>query len=427
MDYHSSTQATETMASPTSDFIEVTSCRACGGTQLREYLNLNDQPLANSYHRPDEELKTFPLRANVCMQCWHSQLSVVVNPDLMFAHYLYVSGTSKTLRDYFDYFAKLTLEITRRRVSDSKLNVLDIACNDGSQLDAFKRLNSDFRTFGVDPAQNLVPLARKNGHNVLCEYWNNDSAVKLGMTFDIITAQNVFAHTHDALGFLKACKKVMHEQTVLFIQTSQANMIPNGEFDTMYHEHLSFFTTLSMNALVERAGMKLERVERTDIHGTSYVFMITLNGNAVEGHNVGIEVMREGRLGLYKWDTYENFGKNAVKVVTDLREAIDKFASEGRFVIGYGAAAKGMTLLNFGNIPLDFIIDDNPLKVGLLTPGTNISIFGPETLAVGNEGIVFIPLAWNFATEIKNKIKTARPNKNDIFVKYFPELVVETE
>jgi 2-polyprenyl-3-methyl-5-hydroxy-6-metoxy-1,4-benzoquinol methylase len=412
---------------------EITECRACGCDDLEMVLDLGTQPLANSYHKPEETLPEFPLALNVCRQCFHAQLSVVVNPDQLFRHYLYVSGTTQTLRDYFDWFAQFaTMRFGDPEVQNG--SVLDIACNDGSQLDSFRAMG--WQTYGVDPARNLVPIAQQKMHKVLCGYWNMDTAGDLPASFDIITAQNVFAHTHDILGFLEACKSVMHENSLLYIQTSQANMILNGEFDTIYHEHLSFFNSLSMMHIVNRAGLHLNNVFKTDIHGTSYVFEISLDPH--EG-NLSEILLEERDKGLYDIDTYREFAKKANTCVTELGQFVNMLRKQGATVIGYGAAAKGMTVLNFGKIKLDYIIDDNPLKQDRLTPGMNIPIYSSDKLNELDGLTLIVPLAWNFYNEIKNRVKTQLGSKDELppkllpfentmmFVRYFPKLTIEAE
>ena len=187
------------------DATELTECIACGSTHLTQVLDLNNQPLANSFLRI-EHLQfpepIFPLVLNSCTECSHLQLSHAVNPDLLFKNYLYVSGTSQTLKDYFDWFANFTLNYV-----EEPTNVLDIACNDGTQLDSFKALGLE--TFGVDPATNLHKLSSVN-HNVICDYLKRDHIGQLQVQeLDIINAQNVFAHTSDPLEFLSICKNIV--------------------------------------------------------------------------------------------------------------------------------------------------------------------------------------------------------------------------
>lgn len=398
---------------------ELKECLCCGSKNLSMTLDLGEQPMANSFleNENDEEL-TFPLVLNLCRDCYHLQLSHAVNPDLLFKNYLYVSGTSQTLRDYFDWFANLTFDYC----TEKPKTVLDIACNDGSQLNSFKALG--LTTYGIDPATNLHPISSRE-HEVVCDYFTDKYIEHFkSKNLDIITAQNVFAHNDYPLDFLKQCKEIMHDNTVLFIQTSQANMVKNNEFDTIYHEHLSFFCANSMNELAKRAGLYLIDVAKTPIHGTSYMFVFS----KTPGNTEGVEaVLREERdAGLNTPATYNEYARLAQKAVEDLKDAIVAYRTEGFVVAGYGAAAKGMTLLNFGHIDLDFIIDDNPLKQGRFSPGMHIPV---ESIDILDEchgiNVAFVPLAWNFFDEIKRKIKAKRDNPEDVFIRYFPKINIE--
>lgn len=398
----------------TIDCIENAECLVCLNTDVRVLLDLGKQPLANSYHTNSETLQCYPLKLNICPSCFHLQQSHTVNPDLMFKHYLYVSGTTNTLHEYFKEFA----EKTKSYYPDAK-TVLDIACNDGTQLDYFQKLG--LTTYGIDPATNLHKVSTAKGHSVICDYFSDESVAKVEKTFDIITAQNVFAHTKYVFDFLNNCKKIMHDKSVLFIQTSQANMVVNNEFDTVYHEHISFFNSLSMKTLVERAGLQLNDIFKTDIHGTSYVFVITKNAH-LKINNVQSFIDSETEQGLYKMSTYGSYVNKCYQATFELKENLIKLRNDGYMLIGYGAAAKGNTLLNFGKIDLDVIIDDNPLKQDLLTPGQNIPIRSVNILdeIPMDRKIAFVPLAWNFYKEICTRIQNKRKNNNDIFIKYFP-------
>ena len=397
---------------------ELKECLACGSDKLRLVLDLNTQPLANSFLQDgDDDEGNYPLCLNVCEHCSHLQLSHAVNPDLLFKNYLYVSGTSQTLRDYFDWFAKFTLNYAPEATS-----ALDIACNDGSQLNSFKALNID--TYGIDPAENLYEISSKD-HEVICDYFTEQYIESYkAKNIDIITAQNVFAHNSYPLDFLKMCREIMHEKSVLFIQTSQADMVKNNEFDTIYHEHLSFFNTLSMKSLAERAGLNLIEVVKTPIHGNSYVFVFTNNDDEPR-ESVAKLLKEEQDLGLQNMDTYVEYANKAKKVVEDLKDTLRGYRGNGYVIAGYGAAAKGNTLINFGDIYLDFIIDDNPLKQGLFTPGSHIPVESIDILdSVDDLNVVFVPLAWNFFDEISKKIKSKRNREEDVFVRYFPSIKI---
>jgi 2-polyprenyl-3-methyl-5-hydroxy-6-metoxy-1,4-benzoquinol methylase len=397
------------------EYKNIQKCRCCNSS-VSCILDLSEQPLANSYHKIDECLSSYPLKLNLCNNCFHLQLSVVVNPDLMFKNYLYVSGTTETLRNYFDFFSKFTVQRFKSYSSRKPINVLDIACNDGSQLDSYKKIG--LITYGIDPAENLYKLSSIN-HNIVCDYFSSE---KLKENFDIIVAQNVFAHTDNIETFLNDCNKKLNADGLIYIQTSQANMIINNEFDTIYHEHLSFFNTLSMKHIVEKCGLKLNNVFKFDIHGTSYVFEI---GKYSKDTNIKSILDQEKKIGLYRKKTYNLFSKNAKKITKDLKISIETYKKNGYKIIGYGAAAKGMTLLNFGKIKLDYIIDDNPLKTSLLTPGMDIPIESISILnEMKNDKIVFVPLAWNFFDEICKRIKNVRTSGDDLFLMYFPTIKV---
>ena len=396
---------------------ELDSCLCCGSDKLKLTLDFNEQPMANSFiDDPDDPELTFPLRLNLCEDCTHLQLSHAVNPDLLFKHYLYVSGTSKTLKEYFDWFVTYAESF----FVDKPTTVLDIACNDGTQLDSFKA--KGFKTYGVDPAENLYELSSKN-HEVICDYFTDAHVDTLkAKNIDIINAQNVFAHNSYPVKFLQQCRDIMHDDSLLFVQTSQANMVMNNEFDTIYHEHLSFFNANSMNELAKRAGLHLINVEKTPIHGTSYVFVFkkqTAPGNVKD-------VLRlERGHALQDLQTYEMYAQKCYGVLEQLKEAISEYRVNYR-IVGYGAAAKGMTLINAGNLYFDFVIDDNPMKQGKYCPGSHIPVVSIDELdKYEDTSIIFIPLAWNFFDEISAKIKAKRNNPNDKFLKYFPKVTVD--
>ena len=400
-----------------SDYKILDRCLCCDSTDIEILLDLNNQPLANSYHDNTKKMDEYPLGVNICNNCYHIQLTHVVNPDLLFKDYLYVSGTTKTLHDNMKWFVDYVLETTTWGNGNS---VLDIACNDGTQLNYFKK--NGFKTFGIDPAENLHKLSSEN-HTVVCDYFN---ANKFDRQFDVITAQNVFAHNSNPKEFLEHCDELMHDESVLYIQTSQAEMILNNQFDTIYHEHVSFFNINSMNELVKRTNLTLTDVIKTPVHGISYLFRFTKNTFEGKG-KVFNEIEVERQRGLLSKKTYNEYTKNITKLVSDFKELVQNSKREGFKLVGYGAAAKGMTFLNFAGAKLDYIIDDNELKHNLYTPGTN-TIIKPNGFLKQfkeNDKVLFIPLAWNFYDEIQERILKTRDNENDWFLRYFPEVKLE--
>lgn len=392
------------------------SCLACDSKNITLALDLGMQPLANSYLSDLNEVEeTYPLGVNLCKDCYHLQLIATVDPKIIYKNYLYVSGTTKTLKDYSDWFAGYVDE--KSIVLHNR--ILDIGCNDGTQLDSFKALG--YHTFGVDPAENIYPTSSVN-HNVLCEFFDPDIIPLINVSFDAITAQNVMAHNPDPYTFLETCKKLMSDHTLLFIQTSQGDMVINNEFDTIYHEHVNFFNINSMQQLAARVGLNLIETIKTPIHGNSYIFV--LSKSMAKPFNIQNKIKMESN--LLNLNTYTQWEKNVKVNMAELKQTITNYQKQGYKVVGYGAAAKGNTLLNYIGVKLDLIIDDNKLKQNLYTPGTKVLIKGPDAIAEFSpeDKIVFMPLAWNFFTEISKRIKSVRDMKQDIFLKYFPKVEI---
>jgi SAM-dependent methyltransferase len=353
------------------DFIHLEQCLACGSIDLRPTLDLNQQPLANNFRNlatTDGEPK-YPLAINRCGNCNHLQLTHAVNPQLIYTHYLYVSGTSGTYLEYMDWYAKFVREQFRHWPS----SVLDIGCNDGSQLDAFKR--AQFETYGVDPAENLYTESSKR-HNIVCSFWNNEALDKFGKTFDVISTQNAFAHVPNPVAYLQLAKQALKHDGKIFISTSQADMVINGEFDTIYHEHISYYNAESMKRLAERSGLHLVDVIKTPIHGTSYIFVLAKRPDNEQ--RIANIIAMERASGLQQASTYTNWSAGVNDLLERLHDQITEFRGFGYRIVGYGAAAKGMTLINASKIQLDCVIDDNPLKKGLYCPGTSISVVSSD-------------------------------------------------
>ena len=396
---------------------ELNECLACGSSNLNLALDLGEQPLANSFATTPGIDTSYPLAVNRCNNCCHLQLTHVVDPAIIYKDYAYVSGTSQTYLDYMYWFAKWTREYTNKWHG----NVLDIGCNDGSQLDVYARLG--YRTYGVDPAENLHSISSGKGHEIVCGFWDEQSVGNLdNRQFDIVVAQNSFAHNPDPLTYLKLLRPLLSNNGLFFVQTSQADMVLNGEFDTIYHEHVNFYNINSMDQLCQRAGLYLYDVIKTPIHGNSYVFVISATQNRPEH----IKNLIATEASLLQAETYHNWSRRAVNIVQEFKNKIEQYRADNYRIVGYGAAAKGMTLLNFAQVDLDCIVDDNQRKQGKFSPGRNIPVVGIDQLnKYKTDKVLFVPLAWNFFAEIKSKISKHRTGSaHTCFLKYFPEVEV---
>jgi len=398
---------------------KIKTCLACGNKNIKKILDLKKQPLANNFaktkHKFDQE---YPLIVNVCPKCIHLQLGHCVNPKIIYKNYIYVTGNTPTYKNYLKQFSINC--ITKFKKNKPK-TVLDIGCNDGAQLNYFKILGME--TYGIDPAKNLFPISSKK-HKIICDFVNKKSIKKIKKKIDIVLAQNSFAHNPRPFQTLKIIKQAMHSESLLFIQTSQANMVKNNEFDTVYHEHINFFNTKSMHLLAKRAGFSLVDVYKTKVHGSTYVFVLKIKTQPEKILNSKIKkiIKTESFLNVNRC---KKWSLNAQKIKKQLRTAIAEARKTSQKIIGCGASAKGNTLLNFSKINLDYIIDDNPLKQNTFSPGMKIPVKSRKSLISlkKNKKVTFLLLSWNFYKEIKIRIKKIRNSKKDRFIMFFPKVV----
>jgi SAM-dependent methyltransferase len=393
----------------------LTHCLCCHSGDLHPVLDLGRQPLANCYTRQPEDLPTFPLDLVVCGACFHNQLGVAVEPDRMFRHYLYVSGTSRTLREHFAGLAREALAWVRPRPR----RVLDLASNDGTLLEAFRREGCEVR--GVDPARNLVALASQKGLRVVEGYWPQVRASVDG-PFDLITAANVLAHVSDPGAFLAAALDCLGEGGAMVLEFPYCReMVRRCEWDTVYHEHLSYFLAAPLLRLLDGLGSVVTHARRVPVHGGSLRLALR-RGTGPHCTEILALAEQERLEGLHELATYEEFARRVDVTCRQLRALVEPLAAAGHRVIGYGASAKGNTLLNRCPLPLAYIIDDNPLKHGYLTPGCRIPIRSPQAVLEEGPGLWVVLLAWNFAAEIARNWRAWRPGKGDRFVRYVPEV-----
>lgn len=295
---------------------EISSCVVCGG-KLYFYLDLGLQPLANSYKttRGEEEQK-YPLGLNLCLNCFHSQLSVSVPPSELYENYSYLSGTSLSFKKYLDTFVdKCELDCP-----DKKLSILEIACNDGSLLEKFQKKGHS--VLGVDPAKNLRKITFKKQLEVLVDFWSYKFSRNLRKKFDTIVAMNVFAHGSDPIDFLMGCANALKADGRIYIQTSQANIFKNFEFDTVYHEHFSFFNSNSFKEAAERCGLVISHIEKVPIHGTSY--LVCLEKGKEHDASLYEMIKEEQFFGLFDMQKYLDFKNHFL----GLRESFHTLVNE---------------------------------------------------------------------------------------------------
>ena len=402
----------------------LTHCLCCGSDRLKQVLDLNTQPPANLYVRePRPETPQFPLCLNRCEDCWHSQLSWSVGRREIFDQYAYVSGTSKTLANFFLWFASAL-----RKTIGSNKRVLEIAANDGSLIKAMQA--EGLACVGVDPAMNIVDVARQNGLPIELGYWPQE-AEKIEGKFDAIIGMNVLAHVDTPLEFLQGCKQVLAPGGIVLIQPSQARMFENGEFDTIYHEHISFFNSRSIGRLAERVGLKLVGTALVKVHGDSpvYFFMhaneVTLPSfSAFQTGEFGIAEdlgAYENKVGLFGEAVYEKFAQAATEVIDGVKRVVEEHKAKGFNIAFVGAAAKAITVLNAAKLSPDHLLDEAPLKIGLYAPGCNTLVEPLTAAANWKQPTLFILSAWNFRVELTAKLAKIGVPADSKFYAYFPQ------
>ncbi len=382
-----------------------TICRGCGNSQLRKFLPLGLSPLANSFLRSPEDFvdeQAFPLDVYFCESCYLVQLLDVISPELLFRDYIYVTGTSDTIAAHNKEYAQTVVDLLQLNAQDL---VVEVASNDGSLLTCFKA--HGVRTLGIDPAVNIVEKARAKGIESIAEFFNSQLAVKVRQSHGAaraIIGNNVLAHVDETQDFLSGAQQLLTDDGLLIVEVPYlGELLDRLEYDTVYHEHLCYFSVSALMRLFEIAGMRITRVDHVSVHGGS---IRVYGGKETTIHNHSAEVAalaeKEKSAGMVSLPNYLDFSSSVEANRAAIVALLKDLRNQGKTVVGYGAPAKGNTLLNYCSISTDLLaytVDKNPMKVGLFTPGMHIPVRPVSTLLELQPDYVMI-LAWNFAEEI---------------------------
>lgn len=376
-------------------------CLICRKQHVEEFLDLGKTALANQFLRADE-LETpepkYPLRVGFCHDCGHVQLLDSVPPLEMFANYLYISSASDTLKNHL---WELSDDLVGRyRLGKDDL-VIDIGCNDGTLLQGFAR--HGVRTLGVDPAENLAEFAAGDRYiGLFTASSSHEIAASRGKAA-LITATNTFPHIQNLDDFIEGILHALRPGGAFVIEMHYLlDLIEQVAFDTVYHEHVSYWALAPMKRLFERHGMRVVDAQRVPLHHGQLRVHVQRAGEGDIRPGVEEILAAEKSAGLDRFETYVAFAERTQKIKKDLHEALTAIAKRGERIAGYGAPAKGNTLLGFLEIGPDllpYIVDRSPLKQGLFTPGTHIPVVTPERLLTDQPEYVLL-LAWNFAEEV---------------------------
>ena len=378
-------------------------CRSCGSTQLSIFLSLGDLPLSDGFLEArqlvDNEPR-YPLDVAFCATCSLVQILETVPPEELFgADYPYFSSFTDTLLRHSE--ANVKERIAERKLGSGSL-VVELASNDGYLLQYYKA--GGVPVLGIDPAPGPVAAARAKGIDTLEAFFGVEFAKKLaadGRRADVIHANNVLAHVADTNGFVEGIATLLKDDGVAVIECPYVkDLIEHGEFDTIYHEHLCYFSVTALRALFSRHGLYIARVVPLSIHGGSLrVFVEKQNRPEQSVHDY---IESEQRLGLDRLDYYADFSNRVSQIRTELNELLQGLKEKKARIVGYGAAAKGTIMLNYvgiGQETLDFVVDRNTHKQGRYIPGVRLPIASPERVLAEQPDYVLI-LPWNFKDEI---------------------------
>lgn len=380
-------------------------CRACRGRDLRSVVDLGPTALANSFPRDPAEFAAelrYPLELYFCADCSLVQLLDVVPAEQLFSNYIYVTGTSDTIAAHNRRYADAVVD--RMALGPADL-VVEVASNDGSLLRCFQ--TRGVRVLGVEPATNIAERAVRSGVPTVNRFFNAEQGAILRAEHGsarVVIGNNVLAHVDDTQGFLRGARDwISDDGLAIFEVPYLGEFVERLEYDTVYHEHLCYFSVLALMRLFEGAGLRIVAIESQPVHGGS-LRVFGARAKAGEGH--GSDAMRfaaeERRKGWHEFARYQRFALDVAANRRELLDVLDGFAADGKRVAGYGAPAKGNTLLQYCGITprrIEYTVDKNPLKVGRFTPGSHLPVLAVETLLERQPDVVVI-LAWNFAEEI---------------------------
>jgi SAM-dependent methyltransferase len=383
--------------------MRIENCRICNAKDLKIVLDYGEVALADNFLNKSEVPfeKKYPLRLCICLQCKHVQIDDIIDPSILFEHYVWNTGVSKSVLQFADeLYDKIS-----SKFGYSKPDVLEIACNDGSILSVFKNNGCD--VLGVDPAKNIVEIALSRGIRAIPKFFNLETANFVNDKFgkkDVIIARNVLAHVFDLHGLVKGIKLLLSSHGFASIEFPQLKTTFNElQYDQVFHEHIGFHSLDSVVTLFKMYDMEVFDAEELWIHGGSLrVFIQHNQGPRKIEESVERLLQEEINIGLLEVSSWIDFSSKAIAHRVSLKKEIERLKNQGKKVIIYGASGKGQSLLQFCGIDnslIDCVIDKSEMKQGKLTPGTHIPIYSPSFIGESKAEIILL-CAWNFAKEI---------------------------
>lgn len=381
-------------------------CKSCSRTNFIGFLDLGISPIANNYKKNiNEKEKKYPLNIKICTYCWLAQNQIILPSKKLFKKdYSYFSSYSTTWLKHAENLVKMLIK-KLKLTKNSK--IIELASNDGYLLQFFKK--KKFDSMGFEPTLNAARVARKKGIKVVNKFFSKDIAKKkYKNTFDLVLGLNVVAHVPNINDFMTGIKLILKDNGVAVLEFAYLDsLVKNNEFDTVYHEHYFYYSLISFKNLVERNDLKIFDVEKLKSHGGSLrVFLQKKNGNFEISKNVKNLLKDEDKKKINNKIYYNSFQKKVILIKNRTIKKINHIQKSKKTLIAYGAAAKGVTFLNYIQINDKFckyVVDKNPNKIGKYIPGTKIEIIDNKSISKLKPDYIWI-LPWNLKKEISNQL-----------------------
>ncbi len=399
-------------------------CKACKN-KITPFFTLGKIPLVNSFLKKNQvgKERKFDLTVAFCPKCYLVQLTKTVNPKELFNDYIYFSGTSELFLNHCNELSKYLKE---RLNLNSKSLVLEIASNDGSLLQYFKNLG--INVLGVDPAKNIAKVANKRGIKTLPEFFNSEFAKKLKkkkIEADLIFGANVLAHVPEIVDLIKGVNTLLKPEGTAIFEFPYLRGLFENKFDTIYHEHVFYYSLISLQNLFKQANLEIYDVEITPMQGGSLLIFISHPGVFRISQNVKTLREKELRAGYNKISIYRKMNKNVTSLRKDLMTKLNKIKKEGKTIAAYSAPAKGIILLNYFGIDnkyIDFIVDKAKEKQNLYVPGVHLLVYSPEKIIEEKPNYTLI-LCWNIADEVIEQLSEYK-NGGGKFIVAVPKIKI---
>ena len=389
-------------------------CRFCGAPLARTFVDLGSAPLSNAYLTAEDlerKEKFFPLHVYVCERCLLVQLEELASPEAIFSDYAYFSSYSDAWLKHAETYTDRMIE---RFGYGANSLVIELASNDGYLLQYFRKRRVP--VLGIEPAANVAKVAEEKGIPTLVKFFGvavAEELAKEGKRADLLLGNNVLAHVPDLNGFVAGMRTALKAGGVITMEFPHLlRLMENNQFDTIYHEHFSYFSFIIVEKVFARHGLTVFDVEELATHGGSlriYARHAEDSGKAV-GPRVGELLERERAEGFGRLETYDGFSPKVEEVRRNLLSFLDRARGEGRKVVGYGAAAKGNTLLNYCGIKgdsIEYVVDRSPHKQGRFLPGSHLPIRAPEHVKETKPAYLLI-LPWNIKDEVMEQMAYVR-------------------